>query len=277
MAIELTTVFTKNVDEMFTAESKKAVLTNNDFDWTGAHSIKVWKITTANMNNYDRAGSGNTLSRYGAIQNLDATTEELTLKKDRSFIFAIDKLDSDETAGTLQAATALARQQREVVIPEVDAYTYGVMCSGAGTKATAKALTAADIYKDIIEANAVLDNNNVPETNRYLVVTPDTYLLMKQNNLIIMQTETGSEARSNGIIATLDGMNVVKVPANRLPAKFGFMLCHPSACVAPTKLEEFTVHESTPLMSGSIVTGRVCYDAFVLDNKKMAIYYQPTT
>lgn len=48
-----------------------------------------------------------------------ATTEDFTLNKDRSFTFAIDKLDTDETAQELQAATALERQIREVVIPEV--------------------------------------------------------------------------------------------------------------------------------------------------------------
>ena len=30
-------------------------------------------------------------------------------------------------------------------------------------------------------------------------------------------------------------------------------------------------------MSGDVVTGRICYDAFVLDNKAKAIYYQATT
>lgn len=55
------------------------------------------------------------------------------------------------------------------------------------------------------------------------------------------------------------------------------MLAHPSAAVAPVKLEDFGVHNDTPLASGSIVTGRICYDAFVLDNKKTAIYYQATT
>ena len=39
-----------------------------------------------------------------------------TLSKDRSFTFAIDALDSDETGDSLEAATALARQIREVVI-----------------------------------------------------------------------------------------------------------------------------------------------------------------
>lgn len=47
---------------------------------------------------------------------------EFTLRKDRSFIFNIDKLDQDETAEQVQAATALARQNRQEVIPEVDMY-----------------------------------------------------------------------------------------------------------------------------------------------------------
>ena len=55
------------------------------------------------------------------------------------------------------------------------------------------------------------------------------------------------------------------------------MLVHPSASVAPVKLEDFGIHDDTPLSSGTIVTGRVCYDAFVLDNKKVGIYYQETT
>lgn len=74
--------------------------------------------------------------------------------------------------------------------------------------------------------------------------------------------------RQKGVIANIDGMNVQKVPANRLPAKFGFMVAHPSATVAPTKLEDFNVHNDTIYSSGAVVTGRICYDAFVLDNKK---------
>ena len=116
----------------------------------------------------------------------------------------MDKLDADETQQQVEAASALARQNREVVIPEVDSYTYGVMATNAGT-------------------------------------------------------------------------NVQKVPANRLPAKFGFMVAHPSATVAPTKLEDFNVHNDTIYSSGAVVTGRICYDAFVLDNKKKGIYYQATT
>lgn len=37
----------------------------------------------------------------------------------------------------------------------------------------------------------------------------------------------------------------------------------------------YGVHNDTPLSSGTIVTGRIVYDAFVLDNKKSGIYYHP--
>ena len=66
MAIELVTKYLPYVDELFAAESKKSLLTNTDFDWTGANSIKVYKIGTSAMSDYDRAGtkSGATGSRY---------------------------------------------------------------------------------------------------------------------------------------------------------------------------------------------------------------------
>lgn len=281
MAINLVTKFQPYTDEQFSTESKKSLLTNQDFTWTGAHTVKVYKISTSDMNDYDRNGakSATQWSRYGAVADLDATTEEFTLTRDRSFTFAIDKLDTDETAQQLAAASALARQNREVIIPEVDSYTYGVMCSKAGHKPDAKALTATNIYPEILAASEALDNAEVPETGRVLLVTPTTYALMKKSKDITLDSDIGQEQRLRGVIGILDGAAVVKVPAVRLPAGFGFMLAHPVATVAPVKLEDYTIHENPPGISGSLVEGRICYGAFVLDNKKGAIYFQsqPTT
>lgn len=151
--VNLVTTFLPLVDEKFTTESRKSLLTNNDFDWTGAHSIKVYII----------------------------------------------------------------------------------------------------------------------------VVTPDTYLLMKQSKDIFLETDVAENMRLRGVIAQLDGAQIIKVPANRLPSDFGFMIAHPVATVAPTKLEDYRVHQDPPGISGDLVEGRICYDAFVLDNKKAAIYYQAVT
>ncbi|MFR5555291.1 MAG: hypothetical protein ACLTK4_18165 [Roseburia intestinalis] len=276
MAINLVTQFQPYVDEIFTKESKKELVTNQDFDWTGAHTIKVYKISTGTMNDYDRAGTGSGAkgSRYGAVQSLDATTEEFALKNDRSFTFAIDKLDTDETAQQLAGASALARQQREVVIPEVDSYVYGVMAAGAGTKPTAVALTPENIYDEITKGTNTLDNAEVPDESRVIIVSPDVYRIMKKSKDIVMETDVDTQLRKQGVVSNLDGASVIKVPATRLPENCGFIMCHPCATVAPTKLEDYKIHQDPPGISGSLVEGRICYDAFVLDNKKMAIYYQ---
>ena len=271
MAIDLATQFLPYVDEQFKAESKRQVITNNDFEFTGAHSVKVYKVTTSAMNDYDREGKGSNYSRYGQIQGLDATTEEFPLKRDRSFTFAIDKLDVDETKASLEAAAALARQLREVVIPEVDTYVYGKVVAGAGTTETGS-LTDKNVYDAILKATEVLDAAEVPETNRVLLVTPDTYTIMKKNASIVMATDVGQDMRKLGVIGMLDGAAIIKVPKNRLPEDVNFVLVHPSATVAPVKLSDYKIHQDPPGISGDLVEGRIAYDAFVLENKTKGIY-----
>lgn len=278
MSIALVKKFAPYTDELFKAESKISLLTNTDFDWTGAHTVAVWKVGTVALSDYSRNRgsdydeSAATLSRFGKIIDLDAQTEEMMLTKDRSFIFNVDKLDADETAGQVQAASALARELREIVVPEVDAYTYNIMATKAGTKATATALSKSNVYTSILSGSEALDAAEVPDTGRVLVVTPATYTLLKQATEFD-STDAGAELKLKGVVGILDGMAVVKVPASRLPQKFGFMIAHPSATVAPVKLEDYGTHEDTPLSSGTIVTGRIVYDSFVLDNKTKGIYY----
>lgn len=266
------------VDEVFAQDSKKSLLTNQDFSFDGAATVKLYKIKTAEMNDYGRAGAteGN-WSRYGSVKNLDATTETATLTKDRSFTFVIDKLDKNQTGNQLAGASALARQTREVVIPEVDNYTYGVMCTSAGHKPEAIALTAENIYDEIIKASAALDDALVPEEGRILTVIPAVYLLMKKCKDITMDTEIGNDMRIKGVIGNLDGAKVIKMSAARLPANFGFMLSHPCACCAPTQLESYKVHQDPPGIDGELVEGRIVYDAYVFENKAKAIYYQAMT
>ena len=280
MSIALAQKFAPYTDELFKAESKTALLTNTDFDFNGAHTVSVWKIATAAMQDYARNRSTvdnttDSVSRFGDLIDLSAQTEDFVLSKDRSFIFNVDKADTDETAGQVEAASALARELREVVIPEVDKHCYSEMVTNAGTTATAAALTKTNIYDAILEGSEVLDDNEIPDTNRVLVVTPATYKILKQAIGETAYNDVDASMRQLGVVGMLDGMAVVKVPAARLPQNFGFMIAHPSATVAPVKLEDYGIHNDTPLSSGAIVTGRIIYDCFVLDNKAKGIYYHP--
>lgn len=273
MAINLTERVAPYVDEVFTTESKKQLLTNNDFDWTGAHTIKINKVNSVEMQDYDRNGDGTNASRFGSLAEVGNVFEELTLKKDRSFTFVIDKMDQDETQNVLDGASALARQQREKVIPEVDGYTYGVMAANAGTKITDVVLTADNVYDEITKGTELLDDEEVPDTGRVLAVVPSVYRMLKKCPDLTLDCDISAEQKLKGVIAMVDGMDVIKIPKNKMPDRAGFMIAHPVATVAPTKLEDFRIHQDPPGISGQLVEGRIVYDAFVLDNKKKAIYY----
>lgn len=164
-----------------------------------------------------------------------------------------------------------------MVIPEIDTYTFSVMVEGAGHKPAAVALTPENIYDEIVKASAALDDELVPETGRVLTVTPAVYLLIKKCKDITMETEIGNDMRLRGVIANIDGAVTLKIAAARLPENFGFMLAHPCATVAPTKLEDYNTHVNPPGINGTLVEGRIVYDAFVLKNKAKAIYYQAVT
>lgn len=273
----LTVKFAPYTDEIFKNESRTSLLTNNDFDWTGARSVRIWKFKTAKMNDYarnifdDNSESLNP-SRYGKLYDLNAETEEMLLKKDRSFIFNIDKLDVDETQGQLEAASALARQLREVVIPERDRYIFDEIAKSGVTiigESTNK-INPDNIYANILKSCEFLDGSEVPDTDRVLVVTPEVYSYIKQAKQFD-NTDVGADLRTLGVIAMLDGMKVIKVSNTMLPKGVKYLIVHPSATVTPVKLEDYNIHNDTPLASGDIVTGRICYDAFVLENKKDGI------
>lgn len=274
MAIDLATQFSPHVDEEFSTESKKSLVTNSDYSWNGAHSVRVYTVSTSELHDYDRNGSGENWNRFGPVAGLDATVTEYTLTQDKSFVFAVDKMDVDETKQALEAAAALARQVRQRVIPAVDAYTFGKMCTGAGVKPDALALTDKNIYEAILAGTESMDNNEVPESGRVLIVSPSTYTLLKKSRDVILETDIGNDLRLKGVLAIVDGMTIMKAPSNRLPTDFGFLIAHPVATCAPTKLEDFRIHRDPPGISGSLIEGRIVFDAFVLKNKKNGLYYQ---
>lgn len=269
MAIDYAVKYSGAVDERFKVEAKSEVCINKDYDFVGAKTVKVYSVSTSAMGDYTRAGT----SRYGTPAELDAPTQEMTMTQDRSFTFTIDKMNEDETMGALNAGKALARQIREVVIPEVDAYRFAKMATGAGKKATALALTKDNIYESIVAGTTHLNDKEVPYIGRFLVVTPAVHALMKQSPDVVLSTEIGIEMRIRGVVGIYDGMEVIEVPSSRLPVSSGFLIGHNVATTSPVKLAEYKVHIDAPGISGSLVEGRVYYDAFVLDNKKDAIYF----
>lgn len=276
MAINLVTKFSPLVDEKFTAESKTSLVTNKDYDFIGTHSIKIYSVGVAPMNDYGRnttlgTGESEVLSRYGVIKDLATTVQEVSMEKDRSFTFVIDKEDEDETLGALNAGSALARQLREVVIPEVDKYTYAKMSANAG-KTVTESITNTTAYTSINAGNEEFDEKMVPMEGRVVTCAPAFYTMLKQDKNAVLETETGQNMRIKGVVSNMDGVTIQKVPSSLLPENTNFILSHKIATTQAIKLAEYKINNDPQGISGALVEGRIYYTAFVRDNKKDAIY-----
>lgn len=274
MAINLAEKYSSLVDEKFTSVSKASLVTNRDYNFVGAHTIQIYSVGTAPMNDYGRNTAGT--SRYGTVNDLSTTLQEVTMEKDRSFTFAVDKMDEDETLGALNAGSALARQLREVITPEVDTYTYAKISASAGKTVNEQTITATNAYQSLIAGSEFLDESEVPAEGRVAVVTPKFMTFLKSDPQAVLETEVGQDMRIKGVIANMDGLTIQKVPSKYLPTGTNFIIVHPVATTLAIKLAEYKIHNNPQGVSGALVEGRIYYTAFVRNNKKNAIYVSTT-
>lgn len=268
MAVNLATKYAQLIDERFSSESLTAAAVNQDYDFIGAQSVKVYSMATAPMNDYQNAGN----NRYGTPAELQDTTQELTMRKKRSFTFTIDKTNAvDSPEGVRDAAAALSRQLNEVVIPEIDQYRMVQMASGAGHSGYGE-LTKANAYEEFLKAAAALAEAKVPLDRRIAFVTPDFYSMIKQDGAFVRYGDLAQDMLVKGQIGMVDGISLVLMPSAYMPAGLSFLITHPSAVTAPQKLSEYVIHENPPGIAGNLVEGLTYYDCFVLNNKKDSIY-----
>ena len=132
MAINYASKYAQKIDERFSREALTGAAVNNDYDFVGTKTVNVFSVPTAPMNDYTRSGA----DRYGTPSELENTVQELTMSKDRSFTFTIDRGNFNDTQMANAAGSALQRQLREVVIPEIDTYRFDAICKNAGKTVT---------------------------------------------------------------------------------------------------------------------------------------------
>lgn len=267
MAINYAAKYSSKVDERFKLGSLVNALINKDYEFTGVKTVKVYSIDTAPMNDYQRSG----LARYGEALDLGDTVQELTMTQDRAFTFVIDKGDELEQAGAKNAGAALRRQIDEVVIPEYDKYVIGKIVAGAGKTATL-AITNANAYEAFLAGSEELDEQKVPTGGRVALVTPAYLKKLKLDDAFVKNADLGQQIVLTGQVGAVDGTPIIKVPTSYFPANVEFVITHSVATTAPVKIEEYKVHQDPVGVSGALAEGRFLYDAFVLNNKKAAIY-----
>lgn len=267
----LASKYSKTVDERFARESQAMMALNNDYEFTGVETVKVYSIPVVPMVDYKRAGA----NRYGIPNDLTRNVQTMTVNRDRAFSFIIDKGDKIQSMMVSDAGKALARQIREVWVPEYDSYVFATLAAAATARGNyAKtAITKANAYEQFLNGMEALGNANVPDQGRVCFCSYRFANLLKQDSAFMKYGNASQEMLIKGVIGEVDGCKIVKVPSSRLPAGCAFIITHPIAATGPKQLEDYKIHDNPPGISGWLCEGRVIYDCFVLNEKAKAVYY----
>lgn len=267
-------VFSTKIDERFTRESQAMMALNNDYQFKGVKTVEVYSVPVVPMNDYTRSGE----NRYGTPKDLGTEVQSLTITKDRSWTFVIDKMDRNQQMMVLEAGKAAARQTSEVIVPEFDTYVFKTLAKAAtdNGNTSSTTVTKTNAYEQFLAAQEALGNKNVPEKGRIAFCSYKFANLLKQDSSFMKYGNLSQEMVNKGILGECDGIKIVKVPASRLPAGCDFIMTHPVAATAPKQLQEYKIHSDPPGISGWLAEGRFVYDCFVLNNKADAVYYHGT-
>lgn len=268
MAINYASKYSSNVQERFKLASITDRAVNTSVDFVGVNAVNIYSVPTVAMGDYTLTGS----SRYGTPAELQNTVQTLTMAKDRSFTFTIDKRNNTDTQMAMDAGKALARQIDEVIVPEIDTYRLSKIVAGAGTSATAAAITKVNAYESFLDGVTTLLDNKVPLTNEVAYISANFYKQIRLDDNFIKASDIAQDMLIKGQVGMVEGIPLIYSPGTYLPENVEFVLTNSMAVPAANKLEEYKIHDNPPGINGWLVEGRVYYDAWVLDNYKKAIY-----
>lgn len=269
MAIYLHDKYAKQIKTKFVKESIIAGLLSTEYDFTGVKTVKISTPQTVPMGDYTRSGS----NRYGNPTEMQDTVQEMTLTQDKAFALTIDKGNNADQNGIKAAGKMLSLQISEQAVPTMDKYVLQTLGYKAGKIVyNATALTKNNVLTTIDTAVSYLDDKEVPDDNRALLVSSGIYQLMKQTGIDLNAEGIVSKAFSKGQVGMYSGMRIIKVPASRLPVGMNFMIVYKNSGCAPVKLNDTKLHQDPPGISGNLLEGRQYYDCFVFAPKADGVY-----
>lgn len=197
--IQVSKIYTPLVDELYKVNSRTAILNSNEgMIRQGANSKEILypQVDVSGLGDYSR-NDGYTRNSVSVVW------KTATFNYDRGTKISIDSMDDQETfhaafAGAMKALTT------EKIAPEADAFTFATLAGTAGV--SVKTGTLADgtaVMGALIDAKTKMDEDEVPEENRILFITPTLY-----NSVLALDSN-----KSREVLNTFEA--IVKVPQSR--------------------------------------------------------------
>lgn len=267
--INLAEKYSGKIDQAFAADSYTDKWVNNNYDFDGVKTVKVYTLTSQEPVDYDRASTGD---RYGGNNEMKDIISTYTLENDKGFKIAIDKGNEKQSVTARNAGQALKVQIREQITPMIDANVFAAVANGAS--AEGQEVTVADdkAYEGVLDAGAMLDEGKVPLAGRVLFVTPTVYKGIKSEITTTTNADTyNTKLLGKGVVGELDGVPVVKVPTSYFPDGVKGLMWHKDSVLGAKQLTEARVRTDNELISGSLLLGRYIFGAFVLKGKAKGV------
>ena len=269
--MNLATKYLKPIQERWEALSQISLVASSRFVFKGDKTFVIYSIPYAPLVDYSRSG----LARYGTPNDLSRNIQTLTVTQDKGFAFILDKGDHVQSEFVVNEGTALDNEIRRVIVPAYDERCYSVMVASAlaNGHSSAVEITKNNAHESLLNGIEHMCNRNVPMDGCVCYCTYNFANKLMLDQSFMRFGDRSQDMILRGELGMADGVRIVAVPANRLPAGSAFLLVHKDAVAAPRQIEEYRAHENPPGISGTLCEGRILFDCFVLDEHSDGIYY----
>jgi hypothetical protein len=207
---------------------------------------------------------------------LSTTDQTLVIDQAKSFNFSVDDVDKAQSAGDL-IDTAMGRAAYAMA-DETDNYLLGIIAAGVDKdnilgSSAAVALTAANVYENMVKLRTVLDKANVPTAGRGVVVPPDVYALLLLDDRFVKASDggTANAALLNGEVGQVAGLKVF-MSNNAVVDSKGVYTVTALVPSSTTYAEQIVSTEAFRMQNrfADCVRGLHVYGAKVTDGKRIA-------
>jgi hypothetical protein len=221
-------IFSKLLQAKFYKQSVLPAISNNDYEGEisgQGDKVHIRTVPAVTINDYT-----------GTITNQDLTssTIELLIDQAKYYSFKVDDiLAAQADVNMLEAASSDASEGMRIAV-ETDVLSSVV--TGATTVGAQATITSSNILAAILDQAKALDELNIPEEGRFIVLSPEFVSMLKQSELRqAYLTGDGTSPLRNGKVGMVDRFNVYQsnmlyTPGSGADAGYTHVLAgHPKA------------------------------------------------
>ncbi|WP_017616381.1 hypothetical protein [Nocardiopsis salina] len=202
------------------------------------------------------------------IEEVDDESQTLLIDQARYFAFTVDDIERRQARDGGAVLSEQARKSAYRLRDVADQFLASTMAAGvADENVLADALVAdpGDAYDLLVEFGVRLDESNVPEQGRWVVIPPAFHgMLLRDTRFVGAGDESGAATRANGLVGTAAGFAIHK--SNNTPTGESGRMVLAGYSGATTYAEQINNTEATRKERGfaDIVKGLHLYGARVV-------------